>query len=175
MEDTRTAEIMRILEESHGFMRRIRRKKSIRILNIGSRGPERAFRLARAFKRKGISPTVDFLEPGITQRRKLLKLLESDYSRHFGKIHPKMIDDLECRYRYDFIISFQPPGKYWQKGGSAPAVLKKTRELLEGKGAFAPSRPSLGKTTELLFLDSAPPEKGKPGETGKEKALEKKK
>ncbi|MEM4272285.1 MAG: hypothetical protein QXH30_01735 [Candidatus Bilamarchaeaceae archaeon] len=149
MEERKAAEILRLLQARRpDFIKFIRRKKEVRILSIGSARPGIPLRLARAFNTMGIRPTVDFLEPCLAQRRNLLKLLESRCPEHFGKIHPKTQEDLECGYKYDLILSLQIPRGCGQKEKSAAEFLKKTRKLLADNGA-CPS--FLGKKMRIPF------------------------
>ena len=137
MEDTQTKEILRRLQgDRRGFLS-LMKKKRVRILNIGSRHPERPLRLARAFRRMGLSPVVDFMEPSLAKRRMLLKISETDYSGHFGRIYPKTIEDAESNREYDIITALHALYESPRNRDGTISTLKKTISFLEEGGLCA--------------------------------------
>lgn len=98
--------ILAQLPECHPyFIPLIKRKKEIKILNVGSGNWGKPLHLARRLKEMGVMAVVDFIEPKLEQRRKLLENFEGENSEHFGRIYPKTIDDAECHCEYDIVTA----------------------------------------------------------------------
>jgi SAM-dependent methyltransferase len=88
-----------------GFIPLLKKKKEIRILNVGSGNWGKPLYLARKLKEMGIMAVVDFIEPKLEQRRKLLENFEGENSGHFGRVYPKTIEDAECHCEYDIVTA----------------------------------------------------------------------
>ncbi len=116
------------------FIPLLKRKKKIKILNVGSGNWGKPLYLARRLKEMGITAVVDFIEPKLEQRRKLLENFEGENSEHFGRIYPKTVEDAEGNCEYDIITALHTLYESPRGRDGAISILKKIGSFLAEDG-----------------------------------------
>ena len=118
------------------FIPLLKKKKEIRILSVGSGNWDwgQPLYFARKLKEIGVLAVVDFVEPKLERRRKLLESFEGEDSDHFGRVYSKTIDDVECNCEYDVVTVLHTLYESSRnKDGTIP-TLKKITSCLKKDG-----------------------------------------
>lgn len=162
MEDTSSIDglLGQLQDNCPDFIPLLKRKREIRILNVGSGNWKKLLYFARKLKEMGVNAVVDFIEPKLEARRTLLECLEGENSGHFGRICPKSIEDAESRCEYDVLTALHTLYESPRGKDGAISTLKTMESLLaegglcifiieDGRGDFQKMKraiyPSFGK------------------------------
>lgn len=115
---------------------RLRGKKSVRILDVGSGNGSKALFFAKSLSEKGPEVRIDSVEPKAEQRRGLAKRHEKEENRYAGKVYETTLGEADIRETYDFVLTIHSLYEFPRNDDGTIRSLDRITRLLAENGVW---------------------------------------